>query len=39
VVEAIERHDPGEAEIASLAMIDYSADEVGGDLAPQTPMR
>jgi DNA-binding FadR family transcriptional regulator len=39
VVEAIERHDPREAEIASLAMIDYSAEEVGGDLAPEPPAR
>jgi DNA-binding FadR family transcriptional regulator len=33
VLEAIERRDPKEAEIASLAMIDYTAEELGGTLS------
>jgi DNA-binding FadR family transcriptional regulator len=39
VVEAIERRDPKEAEIASLAMIDYSAEEVGGRFSAEPPAR
>jgi DNA-binding FadR family transcriptional regulator len=37
VVEAIERRDPKEAEIASLAMIDFTAEEIGGKLSGQAP--
>ena len=37
VVEAIERHDPKEAEIASLSMIDYTAEEVGGKFTAEPP--
>jgi DNA-binding FadR family transcriptional regulator len=37
VVEAIERRDPKEAEIASLAMIDYSAEELGGRFSAEPP--
>ncbi|WNC88361.1 FCD domain-containing protein [Paraburkholderia sp. FT54] len=37
VVEAIERHDPKEAELASLAMIDYTAEEVGSQFSPEPP--
>ncbi|MGF6262263.1 DNA-binding FadR family transcriptional regulator [Paraburkholderia youngii] len=39
VVEAIERRDPKEAEIASLAMIDYSAEEIGGRFSAEPPAR
>ncbi|WP_345813823.1 FadR/GntR family transcriptional regulator [Paraburkholderia sp. PREW-6R] len=39
VVEAIERHDPKEAERASLAMIDYTAEEVSGKLSAEPPAR
>jgi DNA-binding FadR family transcriptional regulator len=39
VIEAIERRDPKEAEIASLAMIDYSAEEMGSDITPAPPAR
>ncbi|MEM5292762.1 FCD domain-containing protein [Burkholderia sp. JPY481] len=39
VVEAIERRDPKEAELASLAMIDYSAEEVGGRFSAEPPAR
>jgi DNA-binding FadR family transcriptional regulator len=39
VVEAIERRDPKEAEIASLAMIDYSAEEIGSGITPAPPLR
>ncbi|ACD16133.1 FadR/GntR family transcriptional regulator [Paraburkholderia phytofirmans] len=39
VVEAIERHDPKEAELASLAMIDYTAEEVGGQFSAEPPAR
>jgi DNA-binding FadR family transcriptional regulator len=37
VVEAIERRDPKEAEIASLAMIDYTAEEVSGHFSAEPP--
>lgn len=33
VVEAIERRDPKEAEAASIAMIDYTAEEIGRALS------
>ncbi|MFC6311905.1 FadR family transcriptional regulator [Paraburkholderia dipogonis] len=39
VVEAIERHDPKEAELASLAMIDYTAEEVSGQFSAEPPAR
>jgi Transcriptional regulators len=39
VVEAIERRDPREAEIASLAMIDYTAEEIGSKFTSEPPMR
>jgi DNA-binding FadR family transcriptional regulator len=39
VLEAIERRDPKEAEIAALAMIDYSAGEVGGKFSAEPPTR
>jgi DNA-binding FadR family transcriptional regulator len=39
VLEAIERHDPKEAEIASLALIDYTAEEVGGKFSAEPPAR
>jgi DNA-binding FadR family transcriptional regulator len=39
VVEAIERHDPKEAELASLAMIDFSTEEIGSTFAPIPPVR
>ncbi|NPT59020.1 FadR/GntR family transcriptional regulator [Paraburkholderia elongata] len=39
VVEAIERRDPKEAEIASLAMIDYVTEEIGSKFAPEPPVR
>ncbi|MGF6771233.1 DNA-binding FadR family transcriptional regulator [Paraburkholderia sp. GAS199] len=39
VVEAIERRDPKEAEIASLAMIDYTAEEIGGNFSAEPPSR
>ncbi|MFL9962152.1 FCD domain-containing protein [Paraburkholderia sediminicola] len=37
VLEAIERRDPKEAEIAALAMIDFSAEEVGGKFSAEPP--
>ncbi|MFM0739771.1 FCD domain-containing protein [Paraburkholderia xenovorans] len=37
VVEAIERRDPKEAEAASLAMIDYSVEEIGDRFSPEPP--
>jgi DNA-binding FadR family transcriptional regulator len=39
VVEAIERRDPKEAEIASLALIDYTTDEAGGRFSADPPAR
>jgi DNA-binding FadR family transcriptional regulator len=39
VVEAIERHDPKEAEIASLAMIDYTAEEISSKFSAEPPAR
>ncbi|WP_434106400.1 FadR/GntR family transcriptional regulator [Paraburkholderia caffeinilytica] len=39
VVEAIERHDPKEAEIASLAMIDYTTEEISGSFTSEPPVR
>ena len=39
VVEAIERRDPKEAELASLAMIDYTAEEVSGQFSSEPPAR
>ncbi|RFU47898.1 FadR/GntR family transcriptional regulator [Paraburkholderia sp. DHOC27] len=36
VVEAIERRDPEEAEAASTAMIDFTADEIGKALSIET---
>ncbi|REG57707.1 GntR family transcriptional regulator [Paraburkholderia sp. BL6669N2] len=37
VVEAIERRDPKEAELASLAMIDYTTEEISGQFSPEPP--
>ncbi|SIT38041.1 Transcriptional regulator [Paraburkholderia ribeironis] len=39
VVEAIERRDPKEAEIASLAMIDHAAEEMAGAFSTQPSTR
>jgi DNA-binding FadR family transcriptional regulator len=39
VVEAIERRDPKEAEIASLALIDDTAEELGGRFSTEPPTR
>ncbi|RKT27447.1 GntR family transcriptional regulator [Paraburkholderia sp. RAU2J] len=39
VLEAIERRDPNEAEIASLALIDFTAGEVGGKFSAEPPTR
>jgi DNA-binding FadR family transcriptional regulator len=39
VLEAIERRDPKEAEIASLAMIDYATEEVGNKLTSEPSER
>lgn len=39
VVDAIERRDPREAEAASLALIDFSADEISRDFSVEVPMR
>ncbi|APA85042.1 FCD domain-containing protein [Paraburkholderia sprentiae WSM5005] len=39
VVEAIERRDPKEAELASLAMIDDSTEDVGGRFSVEPPAR
>ena len=39
LVEAIERRDPNEAEIASLALIDFTAGEVGGKFSAEPPTR
>ncbi|WP_133649017.1 FadR/GntR family transcriptional regulator [Paraburkholderia flava] len=39
VVEAIERRDPKEAEAASLALIDYTVEEVGNAFAVDPPHR
>ncbi|MFM0036009.1 FCD domain-containing protein [Paraburkholderia strydomiana] len=39
VLEAIERRDPNEAEIASLALIDFTAGEVGGRFSAEPPTR
>ncbi|MFL9868891.1 FCD domain-containing protein [Paraburkholderia fungorum] len=39
VLEAIERHDPKEAESASLAMIDYATEELGSKVASEPPER
>ncbi|MBN3804316.1 FadR family transcriptional regulator [Paraburkholderia sp. Ac-20336] len=39
VVEAIERRDPKEAEIASLAMIDYTAEELSGRFSAEPSTR
>ncbi|SDH72287.1 FadR/GntR family transcriptional regulator [Paraburkholderia phenazinium] len=38
VVEAIERHDPAAAEAASLALIDYTAEEMGNTFAIERPV-
>jgi DNA-binding FadR family transcriptional regulator len=38
VVEAIERHDPKEAEAASRALIDYTADEICDTFSVDRPM-
>jgi DNA-binding FadR family transcriptional regulator len=38
VIEAIERHDPKEAEIASLAMIDYTTEGLGGNFTSEPPV-
>lgn len=38
VVEAIERRNPEEAERASLAMIDYTADEIGSTFSGESPV-
>jgi DNA-binding FadR family transcriptional regulator len=37
VLEAIERREPKEAEMAALAMIAYSAEEVGGKFSAEPP--
>ncbi|WP_118178985.1 FadR/GntR family transcriptional regulator [Paraburkholderia phosphatilytica] len=37
VVDAIERHDPREAEAASLALIDFMADKIGTTLPMERP--
>src|SRR3954454_3213781 len=37
VLEAIDRREPKEAEIAALAMIAYSAEEVGGKFSAEPP--
>ena len=39
VVEAIERRDPKEAEAASLALIDYAAEEIGREFFIEVPGR
>ncbi|WP_233829593.1 FadR/GntR family transcriptional regulator [Paraburkholderia sp. ZP32-5] len=39
VVEAIERRDPKEAEVASLALIDDTAEELGGRFSTEPPAR
>ncbi len=39
VVEAIERHDPAEAEAASLALIGYTAEEIGAVSAAEKPLQ
>jgi DNA-binding FadR family transcriptional regulator len=39
VVEAIERRYPREAEAASLALIDYSVDEISRDFSVDAPVR
>ncbi|EEA03931.1 GntR domain protein [Burkholderia sp. H160] len=39
VVEAIERRDPKEAEIASFAMIDSTAEDIGGRFSTEPPAR
>jgi DNA-binding FadR family transcriptional regulator len=39
VVEAIERRDPKEAELAALALIDHSAEELGGRSSAEPPAR
>lgn len=39
VVDAIERRDPREAEAASLALIDFSADEISRDFSVDVPVR
>ncbi|NKJ45291.1 GntR family transcriptional regulator [Burkholderia sp. SG-MS1] len=39
VLEAIERRDPNEAEIASRALIDFTAGEVGGKFSAEPPTR
>jgi DNA-binding FadR family transcriptional regulator len=38
VVEAIERHDAGAAEAASLALIDFTVDEIGGAFTLERPV-
>lgn len=37
VLEAIERREPKEAEVAALAMIAYSSEEVGGKFSAEPP--
>jgi DNA-binding FadR family transcriptional regulator len=39
VVEAIERRDPKEAEAASLALIDFAAEEIGREFSIEMPGR
>jgi DNA-binding FadR family transcriptional regulator len=39
VLDAIEQRDPKEAEIASLALIDYTAGEVGNKFSGEPPTR
>jgi DNA-binding FadR family transcriptional regulator len=38
VVEAIERRDPKAAEAASLALIDYTAEEIGNMFSVERPV-
>jgi hypothetical protein len=37
-VEAIERHDPKDAEAASLALIDYTAEEIYNTFLVERPL-
>jgi DNA-binding FadR family transcriptional regulator len=39
MVEAIERRDPKEAEAAALALIDFTADEIGREFSIEMPSR
>ena len=38
VVEAIERRDPKEAELAAMAMIDFTTEEIAGTFAAAPPV-